>query len=1041
MHVRSGLFLLFILGVMSPLSGVDSKDSSNIRFKTYTVDDGLMTNSVAVIFQDSRGLLWLGTQDGLNLFDGTNFTTLGVNSPLSGGYIHDIDEGFDDTILIASSTGLYRYDMETDLLEPFHENLMDYEVLDVCALSPTDVVVSLRGRGVFRFSSGGLTPLIQDIKINDILVVGSRLFAATDKGLILYELNNAGVMDVYRPESRILSLAHDGDVLYAGTDRGVLSLHMTGSITEFFPLTTEVSALIPGGEKGLWLGTGSQGLFLKNHDFSNNGRLGEKGTVLSLFLDRSDNLWIGFLGLGLKKIDIHRLGFSYLGRSDGLDNTIVVSLWEEEDGSLLVGTFGGGLYHFSARGRLANHQERIGGTGGSTADNRIMSLYRDSRGFLWAGTKGSGLFRAGDDDFIHVDGSYSSVYTIQEDRYGRIWAVTQGGGVHLINSYGEIEKTLEAPVLPTLTFRTMLISGDRVYLGSADNGLIVLDLEGNLVRHYNPEDREHGLHGAHIMSIFMSSDGTLWVGTSGGGLHRYNSTNDSFDQYTTENGLPNNTVYGILEDHDKRLWISTNKGLAVLYPETMDITVFTVADGLQSNEFNSGAALSGRNSTLYMGGVNGLTYFDPDSLTRNDTAPETLLTGVSINNRQIHVGETVHNRVLIPRALNFMDELELTRDELVVTLDFKALHFSAPQNNSYAYYLEGLESDWNYTGTSIHSTYTNLSPGSYLFHYKAANAYGVWSQDKSIALVVKPKFYEYLIFKVGMAILLVTFILIIILLYLSKTEEKNLMLENRVRERTKELEEALSREKKRREILSIGEKMSSLVSLTLRLSHNLNTPLGSSLTAVSYLKDHLERSGADGKLIECCNLAMEGTKQAVSIVQQLSFASNAQVFPTPVMFNLSAVIREYIGQSWTKTLETSNIECLLDLPEIERFIMGSISALQETLDSLIRNSLYHGFKGKEETTGNKISIKVVYSEKEALIVYRDNGIGIDDSVLTKIFEPFERGKGPGTGSSGMGLFLVYNLIRLQFSGSISCIQENEGACFHIRLPLLEMKKV
>jgi len=1042
MHKRLFLLIFLIFGYLLPLYALLSSDTSNIKFMTYTLDDGLLTNTVQTIFQDSRGNLWLGTQDGVNLFDGKDFKAFGEDSPLSSGIIYDICEDSEGNILFASYTGLYLYNPADDSLAPYHENLKGYEVHKVVPVTTDEVLVALRGRGLFKFSKGNLTPLLSGAKINDLAFNGNIVYVATDQGLVLYNLKDELTESVIESGLRISSLLLRQDALYAGTKDGILVLNFDGK-KEFKNLSVSVTSLISAKDGGLWIGTASKGPILESQGFLSSRNFGESGTVMSMYLDRSDNLWIAYLGKGLKKVDIHRIGFSYLGAENGLDNTIVASLWEDRDESLWIGTFGGGLYHFSSTGVLIKHLASDPQSPGSPGDNRIMSLFRDSRDRLWLGTKSSGLYRYQNGAFTHVEGSYSSVYTVDEDKNGRIWAVTQGGGVHILSPDGTIERTLKAPVLPTLSFRTMLIRDDTVYLGSVDSGLILLDLKGNLLRHYSTENAAKGLNGSQIVSIFISRDGTLWVGTSGGGLHRYDPVLDRFNQISSKDGLPNNTVYGIVEDDEDRLWISTNRGLALFSPKTLNITLFSESDGLQSNEFNSGAAMAGRDSDIYMGGVKGLTYFNPKNLSRNETPPITLLSGISINNRNVSVGESIDKRVLLPQAIDFMDEIILTRNDLVVSLDLRSLHFSAPEKNTYAYYLEGLESDWNYTGTSIHSTYTTLSPGRYRFWYKSASVYGVWSPEKSITLIVKPRIYEYLIFKIGMALIILGIILFIINTNIKKAEEKRLFLENRVAARTRELEDALNREKKMRGILSIGEKMTSLVSLTVRLSHNLNTPLGSSLTAISFLKEHLERAHADQTLIDCCNMALEGTNQAVKIVRQLSSASNAQALPTPVMFNLSDVLSEYISQSWLKALEKSKIQCIVDLPSTDRYILGSISALQESMDSLIQNSLHHGFQGNENPEeGYLISLKVVYSEKEALLIYRDNGRGIDEDVQTKIFEPFEGDKGSGANISGMGLFLVYNLIKLQFSGSIRCVNDGRGgACFHIRLPLLSGKKV
>ncbi|QEN09015.1 sensor histidine kinase [Oceanispirochaeta crateris] len=1039
------LFIIIHLFSFITLHSLEPHGSSTVRFTSYTIDDGLITNSVYSIFQDSRGLLWFGTQDGINLFDGVEFTIIGEETSVSSGYVYSITEDERGDIIISSSSGLYRYFFETEVVEPYDMSLMSYDVRKAIAVDSGGVILSLADKGIFYFNNGQLNPLLQNLKVNDLILEANKIFVASDNGLIVFDLAGGKTEQIILKDRKIKALEKQNYILWAGSDKGLYQINLTsGEVHPCAGTDVSVTSLVSDSKSRVWTGTASEGLILSECSGPEESRSFIEGTtVLSVFIDRSDNLWVGLLGHGLKKIDIHRVGFSYLGSKEGLDNLIVVSLWEDIDQSLWIGTFGGGLYHFSSTGALLEHFTANPESSGALGDNRVMSLFRDSRGKMWIGTKNHGLYYKEKDLFIPVRGSFSSIYTVTEDKRGRIWATTQGGGIHIISQEGSLQQTIRLPDVPTLSFRTMLIEDERVYLGSIDSGLMVLDLEGTLVKHYSPESTAvHGLSGAHILSIFVSSDQTLWVGTAGGGLHRYVSESDTFQGYTTQQGMPNNTVYGILEDRQGRLWTSTNKGLALISPESMSITVFTESDGLQSNEFNSGASLSGRNGILYFGGVEGLSYFDPLVVSFNDKTPETLLTGLKINNRKISVNELVHSKVLLPKTLSALEELRLTRDELVVTFDFKSLHYSEPEKNSYAYYLDGLEPNWNYTGNSPNSTYTNLLPGVYHFRYKSASSDGVWSPEKSLRVYVKPEFHQTMIFKISLVIAIVALLLIVLQWKIRKSEEKASLLEQRVQERTVDLEQALIREKKMREILNVGERMASLVSLTVRLAHNLNTPLGSSLTALSFLKTSLESNDPNSQLIECCDMALDGTKQAVQIVHQLSRASSAQALPAPVLFNLSDVLKVYISQYWISTLKKAGIACHMDLPETESFILGSISSFQEIIDSLLGNSLQHAFTGMDEKNLDKeISLKVVYSEKVALLIYKDNGKGISNEAQTKIFEPFEGSSDSGKARGiGMGLFFVYNLIKLQFSGSIVSIHDEDGACFHMKFPLVKKEQ-
>ena len=319
------------------------------------------------------------------------------------------------------------------------------------------------------------------------------------------------------------------------------------------------------------------------------------------------------------------------------------------------------------------------------------------------------------------------------------------------------------------------------------------------------------------------------------------------------------------------------------------------------------------------------------------------------------------------------------------------------------------------------------------------SAGGLWSEESSLGIIVKPNFHQTNWFRLLLIVVFLAVLLSIIRSRLSKADEKNIQLEEMVAERTLELETALEREKKMRDFLSSSEKMSSIVSLTARLAHNLNTPLGSTTTALSFLKSSLEQGGGEASWIETCDIALDGTNKAAQIVQQLSAASSARALPTPVLFNLSIILDEYIHSQWSSVFEKEGIQCELDLDVTESRLMGSISSLQEIIDCLFSNAVEHAFNSESYSTDidsglKTVSLKAAYSEKEALLIYRDNGQGISKDLKGKIFEPFEGSSSRGK-SRGMGLFLVYNLIKIHFAGQIVLMDETEGVCLQIKLPL------
>jgi ligand-binding sensor domain-containing protein/signal transduction histidine kinase len=1034
------ILIVLLLLSSGALFSIESNISENVRFHSYSVEDGLLTNTVYTIFQDRKGFLWFGTQDGVNRFDGVDFVAIAPGSAASRGLIYQIAEDPEANILIASTNGLYRYSQESESVDLFHESLKSQEVKRFLSLSLEKTLLFLAGKGLYLLESDKLSPLVQNVTISDMVFKAGLVYAATDRGVLIYNLESKSTEEILMQDREVLSLLSEGDLIIAGTDRGIYSISSDRSTKLIIEDAENVNSLLRDTQSRLWTGSDTNGLAHYCEDFSQSCRFLNGDTVMSLFIDHSDNLWVGYLGAGLKRVDTHRLGFSYLGKDKGLENTIVVSLWEDEDNSLWVGTFGGGLFHFSKDKALIKRYSYDPEDPDYSGDSRIMGLFRDRRGRMWIGTKNKGMFYLENDKFVSVEGSYGSIYTISEDERGMIWAITQGGGVHIIDPVSGITETLLPPYVPTRSFRTMLIEGDRVYLGTVDAGLLVLNLDGRLLAHYAPESfSSHGLKGAHVLSLNIDRDGTLWVGTLDGGLHRYNQEADNFKRYTESEGLPNNTVYGILEDEKGRLWISTNRGLALFNPDDEMFTVYTVADGLQSNEFNSGASFKGKSSTLYMGGVHGLTFFDSSLITENRTVPETLIAKLSINNRDISVGETVQGVDVLPSSISGLQEIVLTQDHLVLTLHFRALHYSDPEGNRYSYILEGLESEWTDAGKRNFSTYTSLPPGDYTFRVKSMSSNGIWSEENSLRILVEPEYYQTTWFRILLIAVFLSSLLLLIKNRLNKAAEKNILLEKMVTERTLELETALDREKEMRDYLSNNEKMSSIVSLTARLAHNLNTPLGSTTTALSFLKSSLEQGQGEATWIETCDIALDGTNKAAQIVQQLSAASSARALPTPVLFNLSKVLNEYINSQWIPLFDKKGIQCILDLDETDSRLMGSISSLQETIDCLFSNALEHAFNSESYNSSidfgvKKVTLKTVYSEKEALLIYRDNGQGISKELQRKIFEPFE-GSSPGGKSRGMGLFLVYNLIKIHFAGQISLLEEAEGVCFQIKFPL------
>ncbi|HLE57668.1 MAG TPA: ATP-binding protein, partial [Rhodothermia bacterium] len=344
--------------------------------------------------------------------------------------------------------------------------------------------------------------------------------------------------------------------------------------------------------------------------------------------------------------------------------------------------------------------------------NDVRSIFQDRSGTMWFGTVGGGLNRMDPDQpgkFVHYRHdpenpatlSHNTVRDIMEDQAGFLW----------------------------------------ISHGSFGRGLSRLDpVSGVVVRYVHDENDPNSLSVDATQSVLerRREPGVIWVGTAGGGLERLDAAAGTFRHFTVNDGLSNNKVYGVLEDEEGRLWISTNNGLSRFNPETETFRNYGLEIGLQSLEFNSGAYHKGPAGEMFFGGINGVNAFFPNELSENSVAPAVAIVDFKISNESIK--QT--GAVALSAPVSEIREMRLKHNQTDITLDFVALHFQNPEKNTFAYKLEGFNDDWVMAGHRRSASFTNLEPGGYTFRVKAANADGVWNEEgASIRLIVEPPFW------------------------------------------------------------------------------------------------------------------------------------------------------------------------------------------------------------------------------------------------------------------------------------------------------------
>ncbi|HEY6435909.1 MAG TPA: two-component regulator propeller domain-containing protein, partial [Ignavibacteriaceae bacterium] len=497
----------------------------------------------------------------------------------------------------------------------------------------------------------------------------------------------------------------------------------------------------------LWIGTFGGGIDrfnYRNNSFTNFLKISSQQNVypdveiLSLFVDRSGILWAGsHLGEGVTKIQKIKLKFDLINsKSSGnlkLNDDVVWSLFRDSKENLWVGTYRGGLNVLNFKTKHRQIYNKSGNKNYDISDNHIRAIAEDKFGNIWVGTYSGGLNRINSSTgkiglFKNEPGNINSlsanqVLDIYVESENTIWVATFGGGLNKLsfsdNSSGvpQFNSYRHNPSDPTS------LSDDRVYtilkdknqnfwVGTYGGSLNRLDEKtGKFNIHFIDSLNSHIPLSDKILSLSESRNNTLWIGTSGSGLYKFNTSANSIQNFSLAQGLSSAVVYGILEDNESNLWLSTDDGIFLFDTATERFTQFGIEDGVQSLEFSGGAYFEDSDGMMYFGGINGFNYFHPDSITINQYLPSIVLSDIKV------MGERIKGEP---------GELMLSHEQNFISIEFSALDFSIPKQNKYIYILKGFQDSWvSAEGASRTATYTNLPPGEFTFMVKGTNEDGI----------------------------------------------------------------------------------------------------------------------------------------------------------------------------------------------------------------------------------------------------------------------------------------------------------------------------
>lgn len=774
---------------------------NTFQFEKISVEQGLSQSTVYSITQDEQGFIWIGTQDGLDKYDGYQFITFQydphkINSISNSSVSYLLKDSKNKLWVGTWGGGLNLYKPERNSFETFPIDIDEKGSIGGSRISFIHeskkgiIWVGTAGGGLNKLLTGSKT--FKSFNTANSKISNNRIWGiAEDSNGILW-IGTENGLDKFNPVTETFynyksvpnsreSLCFDrvrcvmvenNGMIWAGTEKGLSRLNpLTGKFTNFLssfsnPKSTGseiINTIFEDTDGNIWIGTYGGGLNLFNrktntfykykNDPATTGSI-SSNDVRSIFQDRSGNIWIGTRGGGINKFNLKYKSFEHLKsspfNSTSISNNNIRSIYEDKSGTLWIGTSEGGLNRID--GKTKNVTRYFASGLNSISNNRVTAIYPGKNGELWITTEAglnkfnptTGLFKFYKHDSKNpMSISHDQLVSITEDKEGNLWVGSYGGGVNILSSTtGGFLNLKNDPTNSNSISGNEVLSllADKrglIWIGTSD-GLNLFDPQTkSITRYKNEPGNKTTISNNTIWSLAETGNG-VWIGTAYG-LNFYNFSNKKFSFFTEKDGLPNNVIYGIVPDDFGNIWCSTNKGLSRFNPSNKKFTNYNTYDGIQSNIFNLGAYHKGASGKIYFGGINGVTAFYPDKIKINTNIPKVVITGFHLFNRETEESDSTYylHRIITK------NRIKLSNNENFFTIEFAALDYRNPIKNQFMYKMEGVDVDWVKAGTKHYATYTNLDPGEYIFRVKASNNDGIWNEEGlTIYITITPPFWQ-----------------------------------------------------------------------------------------------------------------------------------------------------------------------------------------------------------------------------------------------------------------------------------------------------------
>lgn len=860
------LLVLFYFSLLSfPQSQIEIQ--KQLTFRHITIDNGLSSNRVLSICQDSYGYIWVATLNGLNRYNGIDFKiymhqTKNPNSLPSNAVYKVFCDSY-GKLWVGTKNGLCYYDESHDCFIELETegNKISESVYDIAEDNRGNLwIASYQGLIVYSLEKNVISDLFTKSSSQINLPTDSvyRLMidknqnvwlSCYDRGLGYFDTKNRNLKWFEKninqkkslPENRIDHIYEDtaGKIWVATYNNGTCILNTKdSSFTSYLvdnknAYSNRVRTIFEDGQANLFFGTRG-GLYTfnpKTNNFSlyaNNRHKFSKLTnnsVLCSFKDKNNGLWLGTHYGGINYADLERKPFAHYTEYENdihfLNSSSVFAFAKDKKGKLYIGTEKG-LNIFDEKTNTFKYLVHDPNNVNSLSYNDIKTISIDKDGNLWIGTNLGGLNHYSPNTgkfahYRHVQGDSSGIlsdkiYSTFVDSRNNLW---------LLSNRDWDEQPSQLSLLKSGSRKFIHFSFDfYICISENSNGdLRIGGIKGFWL--YDAKNEKFSFVGndsliGKVYTVYEDSRGNIWTGSTKG-LVRYNSKEKSWSSYSSENGYPFTNVYGILEDEYLNIWISTNAGLikmkkAMALSKKIDYRVYAAKDGIQSKEFNYNAYLKTSDGQFYFGGINGFNSFYPEKIKDNTYQPGIVISDLLINNLSVSIGREFNGRIILNESISKTRSIKLRNKDKAFTLKFDALHYSNPEQNRYKYMLVGFDTDYTIANAyNNYVTYTDLPARDYTFKVYAVNYDGIYSNEPAqLNITILPLFWQTWWFRIITIILLLFSAIMYAYLRSEKLNKQKQILEKAVEERTSELNKSYHELKEHQnEILMRNEEIQS----------------------------------------------------------------------------------------------------------------------------------------------------------------------------------------------------------------------------------------